>query len=288
MDCMDMEEQLGTQTRRKRRFPWICVCMVCVYLGLGAALTVYEINAHRILSKGQHAEATQRYQTASLAYMMVIEKFPLSFGVIEAKTGLDRIEPALADSPLPDRLNTSWMERDWGEEFNPYFMDWLPFFASFACGTMLFLVFVTRIRRGGMAFWAFLLLCTSAFLAAIQLARYGWLDQAELRKLADGVFAERMAVYVGAYVLMGMTVLLTLSRMTRPIDAAEATDREDDEHEADRHHTPATAPSPLAAVSSDAQSSITSRLRRLQELQEQGLISEHEMQQRRQEILSEV
>ena len=230
----------------------------------------------------------ERYFYAGGGYMMVIEKFRLSFGVIEAKIGLDRIEPALADSPLPDRLNISWMERDWGEEFNPYFMDWLPFFASLGCGAMLFLVFVTRIRRGGVAFLAFLLVCASATLAAMQLARYGWLDQAELRKLADAVFAERMAVYLGAYALMGMTVLLTLSRMTRPIDADEAMDRENDEHEAVRQRAPALAPSPLPAASADVQSSITSRLRRLQELQEQGLISEHEMQQRRQEILSEV
>ncbi len=287
-----------TEQHRKKRVPWIRIVLVLIYLGLGVALSVYEANAHKILSKGQHAETSQRYQTAGLAYMMVIEKFPLSFAVVEAKTGLDRVEPALQEGSLPDRLNISHIERTFGEEFNPYFLDWLPFLASFACGGMLILIFLTRIRRGGMAFFVFLLICATGFSAAVQLARYGWIDQPELGKLAGRAFAAPQAVYIGAYALIGITILLTLSRI-RGSASPEASAVAQDGEQPLQQHRPKPAPSvsrgptaPAARfpeeVPSAAHSDIEVRLRRLQELRDQGLVSESEMEQRRNTILSEL
>lgn len=215
-----MTQDLQEPSRSKKPFPWIRVALMLTYIGLGVALIIYETNAHKILFRGQRAAHSQHYQTAGLAYRIVIEKFPLSFAVIEAKKGLDGIKVAIQGSSLPNRLNTSWMART----LDPYSLDWLPFLAGIACSAVLFLVFLTRIRRKFVASFALAMFCISAFWAVGQLSLYGW-------RLMAHLFVERQAVYIGTYVLIGATVLLTLSRTAAAVDlpaSSTAKDRETD------------------------------------------------------------
>ena len=206
-----MNQDQGERSKGKRRRYRLRVILALLYLGLAITGSIYETNAHKLLSRAHDFEEKEKYQTAALAYMMVVEKFPLSFAVVEARTGLQRIEPAVQDSPLPDRLQRTMLEDALGERFNPYLMDWVPFLAWFVCGTLLIVVFFSRLRRRGLAFLALLGLAAASFGSAIQLVWYGFIEQKGLSEIADKVMSHRIALYVASYILLAFTVLLTLS-----------------------------------------------------------------------------
>ncbi len=196
----------------RRRFPWLRSALLIVYGGLVVAAIYYEINAQEFLRKGDGAETEKKYLTAQMAYKIVVEKYPLSFAVTDALQGLERIGPALQDSPLPDRLRTTVLEDAFGERFDPYLMDWLPFLAPPLCGAMLVLVFLSRIRRRGLSFLAFLLLALAGFGTLVQLAYYGFFQQRELADIYRKAVAHPAETHIATYVLAGLVAIMTLTR----------------------------------------------------------------------------
>ena len=209
----EQEELHGIQ--KKRRFPLIRFVLVLIYIGLGVGLGIYEVNAKKLIDKASNLEQDQRYQTAAMAYMIVIEKFPLSFNVIEAMQGLEGVGPALLNDVLPDRLQYTFLEESLGPQFNPYSMDWLPFAICAGSAVLLALVFLSRLRRGGLAFLAFLLTAVAAMGATVQLVWYGFFEQEQLFQIADAVMSKPRPLYVVCYVLAAVTIMMTLTSTRR-------------------------------------------------------------------------
>ena len=224
-----------SEPANSNRIPWIRILLALVYIGLGIGFGVYEVNAHKFLNRGHLAEESQKYQTAGMCYMVVIENYPFSFAVIEAKNGLRGIEPALEDSPIPDRLGTSWLEHAGGERFNPYSMSWLPFAGNSLSLILLSLIFLTRLRRRGLAVFVFLWMCAASLCLAAQLAWYGWVDQPELARAAEMCFSSPPLAYIATYILFLATVLLSLSRPRQAV--AKQTSDPEDEDVAPSHHS---------------------------------------------------
>ena len=216
-----MADEQSAEAEAKRGVAWLRVLLFLFYVALGIAWAVYECNSQKILARAERLEQNNKYQTAHVAYMMVVERFPASFGVLDARAGLQRVEPAVDDSELPRRLGETILEKALSERFDPYLMDWLPFLACLVCGALLILVLLSRLRRPGLSFLAFLLFCVAAFGASCQLAWYGFFVQQDLADLAKTAMTNPVALYVGSYVLVGLTVLLTLTS-TRPREQTEA------------------------------------------------------------------
>jgi hypothetical protein len=201
---------------RNTGFAWLRTLLVIVYLGIIAATVVYERNAHEVLSEGHDAEAGQQYVTANMAYMIVIERFPLSYAVIDARNGLNRIEPALENNPLPKRLGTTFLEDNLGKQFDPYFMYWVPFIASIVCAATLFVVFFSRLRRPGLAFVVFILLAVACAWSVVQLVWYGFFNNEWLGELAEQVMAIPILAYCAGYALIVVTAIMTLKSPRLP------------------------------------------------------------------------
>jgi len=180
---------------------------------------IYERNAHRVLHRGQNLENRQRYETAMVAYQIVVEKFSLSYAVIKAKEGLLRIEPALQDSDLPERIGTTFLEEKLGSRFSPYVMYWLPFMAWPLCAGLLFLVFITRLRRAGIAFLAILLMAMAGFGFALELTWYGLTSSHSLTDIAEGILRKSSMVFGLTYTFLIVTALMMLTA-TRKVKKA--------------------------------------------------------------------
>lgn len=216
---------------RNSGFAWLRTLLVIVYLGIIAATVVYERNAHEVLSEGHDAEAGQQYVTANMAYMIVIERFSLSYAVIDARNGLNRIEPALVENnPLPKRLGTTFLEDNLGKQFNPYSMYWVPFIACFVCAAILLVVFFSRLRRPGLAFLVFVLLVVAGAWSVVQLVWYGFFSNEWLSDLAKQVMAVPIIAYLVSYALIVVTAIMTLKSPRLPGNEVEESPRVDATH----------------------------------------------------------
>ncbi len=110
------------QTKRA----WKRTLLGVVFAGMCMAMAVLEVNALRVLRKGQEFESQSLYRTAAMAYGMVVEKYAFSFSVVRAKEGLDRIAPVLEDGGQVDRFHHSTIQSLMGSRFSPYEMDFAP------------------------------------------------------------------------------------------------------------------------------------------------------------------
>jgi hypothetical protein len=76
---------------------------------------------------------------------------------------------------------------------------------------LLFLVFVTRIHRPGLAFVAFLLLLLGIFGSLLQLAWYGLISIKPIDVIVQEFAAEPKGIFVMSYVMLIITAMMTLT-----------------------------------------------------------------------------
>lgn len=179
--------------KKKHRIAWLRIILTMVYIGIIIAFVIYEQNAHEVLHSGQGLENHQKYQEAQEKYKEVIEGFRLSFAVIEARESLQRMEDELGDKFSTD---------------NVY---WLPFIAWPICSVLLFLVFLTRILRPGIACLAFLLLLLAICGSVLQLTWYGLISLEPIVEIVQEFAAEPVGVFITSYILVIVTALMTLT-----------------------------------------------------------------------------
>jgi len=218
-----------TDPPQKRRTAWLRTILAIIYIGLIVGLVIYERNAYLILSRGQNLEKNNKYQTAYVAYQIVVEKFPLSFSTIEAKEGFFRIEPALLASELPERLGTTFLEEQFGSQYSPYTIDWLPFISWPLCSLMTLIVFITRIRRPILAFLSFIIMAIAVVGSVTQLTWYGFISFEPITEVlqeaqpVQNVVANPVVTFIASYALFFVTAWMTLTAKRR-ISMLEKTD----------------------------------------------------------------
>ena len=178
---------------KRRRIAWLRIILTIVYIGIIVVFVIYEKNAHEELNRGRGLENLQKYQEAREKYGEVIEEYQLSFAVIEARKNLWRVEEQL------------------GNDFSIDDVYWLPFVTWPVCSVLLFLVFVTRILRPGMAFLAFLLLLLGILGSVLQLAWYGLIPIEPIDVIVQEFAAEPKGIFVMSYIMLIITAMMTLT-----------------------------------------------------------------------------
>lgn len=187
-------EGAGTEPpSKKRHIAWLRIILAIVYLGIIIVFVIYERKAHEVLHSGQGLENQQKYQDAQEKYKEVIEGFRLSFAVIEAREGLSRVEDQL------------------GNEVGTDHAYWLPFITWPICSVLLFLVFLTRILRPGIACLAFLLLVLAICGSVLQLARYGRISSELIAGIVQELVANPKGLFIASYILIIVTAMMTLT-----------------------------------------------------------------------------
>lgn len=178
---------------KKHRIAWLRIILAIVYLGIIIGFVIYERNAQEVLHSGQGLENHQKYQDAQEKYNEVIEGFWLSFAVIDAREGLRRVEDQLGNKFITD---------------NVY---WLPFIAWPICSVLLFLVFLTRILRPGIACLTFLLLLLAICGSVLQLALCGLISFELTAEIVQELVAKPVEVFIASYILIIITAMMTLT-----------------------------------------------------------------------------
>lgn len=187
------ERSKAEPPKKKRRIARLRIILSIVYLGIIIGFVIYERNAHEVLHSGQGLENQQKYQDAQEKYKEVIEGFRLSFAVIEAREGLRRVEDEL------------------GNKFSIDNVYWLPFIAWPICSVLLFLVFLTRILRPGIACLAFLLLVLAICGSVLQLGWYGLISFEPIAEIVQELVAKPAGVFIASYILVIVTAMMTLT-----------------------------------------------------------------------------
>ncbi len=188
-----VESPIPSVSPQKRRIAWLRIILTIVYIGIIIAFVVYERNAHEELNRGRGLEKLQEYQEAREKYREVIEEYQLSFAVIETRKNLRRVEEQL------------------GNNFSMDDVYWLVFITWPICSVLLFLVFVTRILRPGMAFLAFLFMLLAIFGSVLQLAWYGLIPIESIAVIVQEFASEPKGVFVTSYIMLIITAMMTLT-----------------------------------------------------------------------------
>ena len=204
-------------------FPWFRALLDCASLALAFYGLRYDRSAAALLQRGDELVMRQMYETASVAYQMVVEKHSLSSSVPAAKDGLRAILPALSVGPQSARINMTWLE-SLTPSLDPYVVDQFPLTAMALATALFAFVLVTRVgRRRGWATLAILLgiVCAGGFVAL--LGSYGAIDVAMGRlglELVDFQMLYPM-VTVALVLAMVMTLCPVRARNGRPTTPAE-------------------------------------------------------------------
>lgn len=196
--------------KRRRRIPWLRALLLISYLGIAAVLVVSESDARGILRDARAEEDAQEYDAAFSTYRGVLEVFPFSFAVIEARQSLRRI----CESPEFEMPKPSWLSRVedlLGTDVNVQDVYLLPLAAWPVSALLLLLVLLTRIWRPVAALLALLLMIVAIAGSVAQLAWYGRVPLAPVAQAVQGFMQAPAAVYCASYVLLALTALMTLT-----------------------------------------------------------------------------
>lgn len=200
--------------RKGNRIPWIRAALLVLYLGAAAALVVSESGAQAILSDALKQEKAQEYDAALGTYGRILDAFPFSFATIETWKGVHRIsQTQQIEIPKP-----SWLvkgEKLLGRTLAVQEVHLLPFVAWPAGAILLFLVFLTRIFRPGVALLAILLTIVALAGSVAQSAWYGLIPLTPVVDVMRDFMQESVTVYFASCLLMLLTVLMTLTAATR-------------------------------------------------------------------------
>ena len=179
---------------RQHRTHWSRIILTIAYIVIIAGFVIYERNAHKVLKSGQELEKLEKFQEARDEYLRITGEYRLSFAVIEAQKDLQRVQEQLEDKESID---------------NVY---WLPFVAWPVCSVLLFLIFVTRIHRAGIAFLSFVLLLLGIFGSVIQLNWYGLISIEPLAGIIQKFENEPTGIFIASYLLLIATAIMTLTK----------------------------------------------------------------------------
>ena len=183
--------------KKRRQTPWLRSILIILYLGIIVALVFCEYNAQQILREAQANEDAQNHSAAFNKYQDIMQKFPLSFAVIEALEGLRRTGEQI------------------GEQISEQDVYWLPFVVWPACAVLLFLVLLTRIVRPGAAFLSCVLMIAAVAGSLAQLSWYGLVPSEPIEKAAQVFMKAPVSVYGASYVLFILTALMTLTATSK-------------------------------------------------------------------------
>ena len=198
-------------TKRRRRIPWLRALLLILYLGIAAALIVFESRARENL---RAAGAKEDPNEAFITYSDVLDAYPFSFAVIEARQGLLEI----CKSPEFEMPKPSWLSRVedlLGTHANVQNAHLLPLAAWPVSALLLLLVCLTRIRRPVAALLALLLMIAAIAGSVAQLAWYGTVPLAPVAEAAQAFMQAPAAVYCASYWLLALTALMTLTARRR-------------------------------------------------------------------------
>ena len=197
---------------RLRTFPWVRLILVFAYLGLLVTGGVYDYNAHRILTEAQRLEVAGKFQTAAVANQIVIETYPFSTAVRQARLGLYRTGTALADGPLAMEPAQTQVERVFGAQLSPFQVDWLPLATWPVCSFLLLVTFLFHVRyRLGVALLALVLASVGVVGLLGQLAYYDIAPIESLSRLASPFMKQTVVFYGTTFGFLACTVFLTLT-----------------------------------------------------------------------------
>jgi hypothetical protein len=190
--------------------PWLRALLLIFYLGIIAALVVAEFNAYETLRDARAKEDAEDPNAAFAEYRAVRNTYPFTFASIEAQENLRRLSQSQGfESPKPrwitaceDLLRIELKEKD-------FYM--LPLAAWPISAIMLLLVFLTRIRRLGVAFAAFFLMVLAAAGSVAQLAWYGLIPLSAVAEAMGQFMQAPQSVYVASYALLVLAARMTLT-----------------------------------------------------------------------------
>lgn len=200
----------------KRKIQWFRILIGLAFMFLVVAIGLYEKNAQEVLSYSQKVESAGKYKTAAMGYQIIIEKFWMSFAIVDAKEYLRRIKSRTGFSP-DKRLGTTLAERyiNW---FNPYVHYGLPIVACFVCCPVLIIGFLRRLFVFRFALFRLLIGFAAGVLFLSQMIASGVIDSGviDIKNFNEMNFARLITqdasnVFVFCYLLivvsMGMTIV---------------------------------------------------------------------------------
>lgn len=199
---------------RQHKFPWIRFTLGLIVTTGIIATTIYEQNASKILAKANESREKDKYSAATVAYRLVVERYPFSRTVPEARAALAAIQPALGDS-AKERLTTTWLEQNVSPRLDPYRVDQLALVVWPIATILLIITFLIRCFRGAKrAMFSLLLAAIAAagayaILAAIGLVSYQALQP--LEQAASLLLVNPRVVYGATYLLLAATLFASLA-----------------------------------------------------------------------------
>ena len=206
-------EKAGLGSVRKgSRVPWLRALLLILYLGIVAALIVTEFGARRALHEACVEEDAKDPNTAfaKSKYRTILDAYPHTFASIEARQNLRRLgESQGFELPKPKWLAAC--EDLLGFELKQQDLHILPLAAWSTSAVMLLLVFLTRIRRLGVAIVAFLLMILAVSGLVAQLVWYDLIPLSSVAEAIDQFMQALETVYIASYVLLVLTAFMTLT-----------------------------------------------------------------------------
>lgn len=273
-------------TRQKGRFPWLRLALLALYVVAILGFVLYERAAHQILGKAAELQHRSKYGAASVAYKLVVERYPFSVAVPQARAGVSAIQPAAERSAVPGRLRRTWLEGVLSDKMNPYVVDQLPMIGWTCSAAVLFLVFVSRIaRRPGWAVLALFFGAISAFGGTLLLGIGGFIPiawAAEIVAPLEPILLEPTAVYVATWIALATAALLTLSPVSRRAQQPAAREEPAQQPRTDSAGQPRATPDAPATATVDT---VAARLQKLDDLRSRDLITNDEYQRERERLL---
>ena len=221
LNCCYCGEWVGSKNKRvaslsgkgvKAKNSWLSVFMFFIFAAGVFAMAIYENNANNILDKTQGFERDEKYDTATLGYKAIIERWPFSYASIGAKEGLNKISRNGRVSP--EILNMKIGETG---NFDPYKIWVFPFVACFGCGITFVVMVISRLGYGKNPFPCILLAMISWALFAVRLVDSGkinWkikIKNSDIEVFVGRVMSEPQFVFIGCYVLIAVCFVLVLS-----------------------------------------------------------------------------
>jgi hypothetical protein len=191
-------------------FPWLKILLFLAFGGAVFFMVKYEQKTYSLLEDVQKFERAGKYDTATLGYRVLIEKFPFSYFTIEARNGFKKIGRR-ADKKIRTMNISKKLP------FDPYTVWILPLFISGFCVVGFIILFFFRlIKKNGGIFGCFVLSLISGSLFFLQLADMGRIELDEqYMELVKNAMNFPQVLFVACYVLLGIFALKGIGSLGR-------------------------------------------------------------------------
>lgn len=183
----------------RRKIPWLKILIGLTFMFLVVTMSIYEMNARKILSHAQKLERVGKYKTATMGYQIVIEKFWISFASVKAKESFRKIKTR--NRVKSKRLGTTFLE-NYIDDFNPYVHYGLPFIICPVYAFILLSMFIIKLCH--LKFELFQLVWAGVFggLFVIQLIEYKMINYPLFSEFAHMIMSSPRILFVSCYLLI--------------------------------------------------------------------------------------